>query len=205
MLSSKLIGLFYKLSGYERAALRRWVQSPYHNRRGDVIALFNYLQEADPMEPSQLHREKIFAAVYTNEIFDEPRLRYAMSFLVQVIEDFLVVENCLATKSFIINYLRSNILDSNCPMLTNTASSALSSICTNNRYGTAKTRFIRINWLGIVFRRRNNPNAIKTAVCRCFLMIWTAILLPRNSNKHAACWRTKLFIKSNTIWGYLRQ
>ncbi len=98
MLSSKLIGLFYKLSGYERAALRRWVQSPYHNRRDDVIALFNYLQQADPMESNHLHREKIFAAVYPNEIFDEPRLRYVMSFLVQVIEDFLVVENCLSNK-----------------------------------------------------------------------------------------------------------
>lgn len=44
MEDSKLVGLFTKLSGYERMNVRRLLLSPLHNRRQDLLLLFDYLQ-----------------------------------------------------------------------------------------------------------------------------------------------------------------
>jgi hypothetical protein len=96
MLSSKLGHIFLSLSGYERAALRHFVYSPYHNRREDVCRLFDYLQvQAQNLNNANWQQEHIFFKVYPDEkIYDKGKMRYLMSFLLATIEDFLIAEAC---------------------------------------------------------------------------------------------------------------
>lgn len=96
MLSSKLGHIFLSLSGYERAALRHFVYSPYHNRREDVSRLFDYLHtQTQNLNHANWQQEHIFFAVYPDEpTYDKVKMRYLMSFLLSTIEEFLIVSAC---------------------------------------------------------------------------------------------------------------
>lgn len=100
MLSSKLVEVFLSLTGYERAALRQFLLSPYHNSREDVTLLFNYLQaQVQNLNNAQWQAEAAFAAVYPAEGYDKTQFRHLMSFLLRAIEEFFVVSQTLADQS----------------------------------------------------------------------------------------------------------
>jgi len=94
MYQSKLIDIFFSLSSTERTALRKFVRSPYFNKREDAIALLDYLEKASDEKSEILSKEKAFAAVFSNEQYGKEtdgQLRYAMSFLLKLIEEFLTL------------------------------------------------------------------------------------------------------------------
>ena len=94
MIKSNLVSLFKQLSKADRRALRKYVRSPWANQREDVVLLFDYLNEHIDGSPKNLERNMVFEAVFPLEkTFSMPALRYAQSFLMQVIKDFLVLNS----------------------------------------------------------------------------------------------------------------
>lgn len=101
MHDSPLILSFQRLSKPERQALRKWVNSPFFNKRPDVVRLFEYLCAHVPVEKpvppngGELEKIRVFAHVFPAEGrrsaggYSDADMRYAMSFLYQTIKQFL--------------------------------------------------------------------------------------------------------------------
>lgn len=93
MKQSKLIKLAECLSKTELNRLGDLVQSPYFNKNATVISLFNIVAEAYPgFDSSDVAREAVFRKLFPGKPFDESRLRYIMTDLVKLIENFLILE-----------------------------------------------------------------------------------------------------------------
>ncbi|MCP4439592.1 MAG: hypothetical protein GY810_11675 [Aureispira sp.] len=90
MRSSKLARLFFSLSKLEHRALKKFVRSPYYNKRGDVVSLFDYLVKIDPSDYKSLQKEVVYAKVFPKEKYNSDKFDYAMSFLLKSIEQFLI-------------------------------------------------------------------------------------------------------------------
>lgn len=99
MYKSDLCQIFLHIPAEKRRALRKFVDSPYHNLREDVRRLFQYLDKNMGGEPSALSKEAAFAAVFPGESYDDQRMRYAMSFLLKTIERFLIHEQAGADEA----------------------------------------------------------------------------------------------------------
>lgn len=98
MYSSKLVDIFYRLSKSQLRGLRKFVQSPYHNRREDVIALFELLYKTPLENRVALRKEKAFPKIFGKKKYSSDQMDYTMSFLLKVIEQFLVYENATENK-----------------------------------------------------------------------------------------------------------
>ncbi len=92
MKDSTLLKLSRNLSKNDLRALRKFVRSPYFNLREDVILLMDYLADNLPGRDDLFERRRVFRAVFPDQDFDMPLLRYAMSFLLTTIRDFLAIE-----------------------------------------------------------------------------------------------------------------
>ena len=99
MKDSRLFAIFQRLTKKEIRALDKFVRSPFHNQRQDVIALFKYLRSLPhPINDSLLKKEVVFSHVFPNELYVEKKIRYTISFLYQVIKEFLAIQNFRANK-----------------------------------------------------------------------------------------------------------
>ncbi len=90
MQKSVLTEIMLSLSKKEVRDLNKWLQSPSHNQREDVVLLFDYL--AQNMERNEPAFEKILAwkAVFPNQPYDDAFMRQVMYFLLKAIEEYLV-------------------------------------------------------------------------------------------------------------------
>lgn len=92
MIKSRLFAVFTALSAAEKAGLRKFVCSPYHNAREDVIELFDFLIH-NYRNPEMLEKELAFKAIFPlASTYDDFKLRQAMTFLLRLIEKFLILE-----------------------------------------------------------------------------------------------------------------
>ena len=90
MYNSRLLEIFLCLNKKELRELRKFVNSPFHNQRQDVIELFEYLVRTTRNTlPDSLSKEKVFRVLYPKESYEEKKIRYTMSFLFKVIQSFL--------------------------------------------------------------------------------------------------------------------
>ncbi|MCB9048018.1 MAG: hypothetical protein H6556_01210 [Lewinellaceae bacterium] len=92
MKGSTVLQLLEGMSVYRRNRLRKFLQSPYHNQREDVLALFEQAGRYLEGGRAPLDKEEVFRAVYPARPYDEQQLRYLMSFLLKAIEQFLINE-----------------------------------------------------------------------------------------------------------------
>ena len=101
MKDSRLLEIFRQLSAKEIRALEKFVNSPFHNQRKDVVALYQYLRQFS-QHPTKmaLQKEAAFPFIFPNESFSEKKIRYTMSFLYQAIKDFLAIQE-----------FKSNVID----------------------------------------------------------------------------------------------
>ncbi|MBX2877393.1 MAG: hypothetical protein KTR30_35050 [Saprospiraceae bacterium] len=94
MNNSRLLELFLCLSKKEIRDLRKFVNSPFHNQRQDVIELFEYLtRHAHSAKAEQLDKRLVFAFIYPKQAYEEKKMRYAMSFLYRAIQAFLSLQS----------------------------------------------------------------------------------------------------------------
>lgn len=92
MQTSTLLQLLRAMPVYRRNRLRKFLQSPYHNQRGDVLALFEHINRHLDGSRELLSKEPVFHAVYPGRAYGEQQLRYLMSFLLKAVEQFFVAE-----------------------------------------------------------------------------------------------------------------
>lgn len=90
MNKSPVFQLFLALSKEEKIACRKFLYSPLHNQRKDVQQLFDYFQTHYTKNSLALRKEQVFYQLFSDEIYDDKKIRYTMSFLLQRMEDFLV-------------------------------------------------------------------------------------------------------------------
>ena len=90
MEKSQLIFVLRTFSRKEIRELGKWVDSPAHNQRQDVVNLYNYLiDEATLFDDERLKKELAFTTVYPGEPYDDARFRQSMHFLMRVVEDYI--------------------------------------------------------------------------------------------------------------------
>ncbi len=90
MTSSPLLDIFKHLTKQDRRALQDFLNSPFHNKRKEVISLFNYIYQ-NGNTPFNLKKESVFKHIFPDApAYDDKAMRYTMSFLLKCIEEYLI-------------------------------------------------------------------------------------------------------------------
>ncbi len=93
MENSHLITVLKTLSKKEARDLKKWLNSPVHNQREDVVLLFEYLLTGEHLADDKfLQKERVFSKIYPGEAFEDAKLRQSMHFLLKSLEEFLIYQ-----------------------------------------------------------------------------------------------------------------
>jgi hypothetical protein len=96
MEKSHLVHILRVLDKKEVKELRKWVNSPAHNLRQDVIDLFEYLVAGQHLHSEKhLEKERAFQAIFPSKTYSDAEMRQAMHFLLKAVENFLVYNELL--------------------------------------------------------------------------------------------------------------
>lgn len=91
MNDSQLILLLRSLDAKDVRELRKWLQSPAHNQRADVLELFEYLMGAQRLEQEKfLAKEWLFRKIFPEEDYDDAKLRQTVHFCLKAVESYLI-------------------------------------------------------------------------------------------------------------------
>lgn len=95
MQKSVLVEIVRSLNKKEIRELHKWLQSPAHNQRQDVVRLFDFLSKNLPIGDESAEKAAAWKAVFPTQAYDDAYLRQVMYFLLKAIEEYLVfVETC---------------------------------------------------------------------------------------------------------------
>lgn len=86
MQNTFVLEIVANLSKSEVREVRNFLASPFFNQRQDVQQLFDLL--AKSAQP--LNREEVWQAVFPNQPFDDQQLRLSLSYLLKLLEQYLV-------------------------------------------------------------------------------------------------------------------
>lgn len=100
MQRTALIKLWKTLERREHAPLRAFLQSPFFNRRADVLALFELLATTPDDALDQLEKPGVFARLFPGQPYDNRALNYVLSFLTGQIEQFLAWQEFVETEGW---------------------------------------------------------------------------------------------------------
>ena len=93
MQNSHLITILRTFSKKDFRDLRKWLSSPMHNQREDVIGMFEYLTANGRIDnEKQLRKEKVFQKIFPKEPYDDSKIRQTMHFLFKSVEEFLIYQ-----------------------------------------------------------------------------------------------------------------
>lgn len=96
MEKSHLVHILLTFDKKELRELRKWLQSPAHNLRQDVVNLFDHLVANDHLRSEKhLVKEKVFAAVYPGRTFSDDEMRQVMHWLFKAVENYMVYSELL--------------------------------------------------------------------------------------------------------------
>ena len=90
MQKSVLTEIVRSLNKKEVRDLQKWLQSPAHNQRQDVVALFEYLVKMSSKPEGSYEKEAAWTAVFPKLPYDDAYMRQVMYFLLKAIEEYLV-------------------------------------------------------------------------------------------------------------------
>ncbi len=93
MEKSRLVQLLRSLAAPELRDFRRFLQSPYFNRRDDALQFFDLLTKYLKNGKEMPEKETLFPKLFPGEAFDDHRLRMLMSLLYQLACQFLAVQD----------------------------------------------------------------------------------------------------------------
>lgn len=89
MIKSKFTRLYLKLDKAERAALKKWIQSPLHLKHKEVKRLFEYYQTRKKISKLSLNRYRVFEFLYPQQEYDDLKLRHLYSNALKILEEFV--------------------------------------------------------------------------------------------------------------------
>lgn len=90
MENSNLVLLVFSLSNLELKQFRLWLKSDLHNSRKELVRLFDWIMRFHrKTDLSKMTKEKAFKIVFPKQEYEDKQLRYAMSFLLQQVRDFM--------------------------------------------------------------------------------------------------------------------
>lgn len=93
MTNSHLILVLRTLSKREVREFRKWLQSPMHNQREDVVQLFEYLMSGRHLQEDKfLQKERVFARIFPKTAYDDAQIRQTMHFLLKGLEAYLIYQ-----------------------------------------------------------------------------------------------------------------
>ena len=93
MIKSRLIEILRTCSKKELKTLNKWLRSPAHNQREDVVLLYEYLLKDDHLrKDAYLGKTVAFPHVYPNEDYDDAKFRQTIFFFMKALEDFLIYQ-----------------------------------------------------------------------------------------------------------------
>jgi len=98
MQKSVLAEIAGSLSRKEMRDIQKWLQSPAHNQRQDVIRLFDYLCKNLADDDESADKEKAWKAVFPGQPYDDAYMRQVMYFLLKAIEEFMVFSEFMSDK-----------------------------------------------------------------------------------------------------------
>jgi hypothetical protein len=92
MQKSVLAEIVRSLSRKEIREVNKWLLSPAHNQREDVVRLFDFLNKhlADMAQDEAMVKNQAWKAVFPGEAYDDARMRQVMYFLLKALEEYLV-------------------------------------------------------------------------------------------------------------------
>lgn len=90
MQKSVLTEIVRALDKKEIRELNKWLQSPAHNQRQDVVRLFDFLLKNLPNGDEGAEKTRAWKAVFPHQPYDDAYLRQVMYFLLKAIEEYLV-------------------------------------------------------------------------------------------------------------------
>jgi hypothetical protein len=90
MRKSVLAEIVRSLNKKEIRELHKWLQSPAHNQRQDVVLLFNHLEKSAAKPDNSFEKELAWKALFPKQPYDDAFMRQVMYFLLKAIEEYLV-------------------------------------------------------------------------------------------------------------------
>jgi len=97
MQKSVLAEIVRSLNRKEIREVNKWLQSPAHNQREDVVRLFEFLNKhlGDAAQDEAVEKNRAWKAVFPGEAYDDARMRQVMYFLLKAIEEYLVFSDSM--------------------------------------------------------------------------------------------------------------
>ena len=96
MIKSRLIEILRTCSKKELRELKKWVQSPAHNQREDVVRLYEYLLEDEHLWKDEFIAKSVaYRRIYPKEAFDDAKMRQTLFFFMKTLEEFLIYQDPL--------------------------------------------------------------------------------------------------------------
>lgn len=89
MQKSVLVEIVRSLNRKEIREVQKWLQSPAHNQRHDVVRLFDFLVRHPDADEQALGKEAVWKVIFPGEPFDDARMRQTMYFLLKSLEEYL--------------------------------------------------------------------------------------------------------------------
>ncbi len=89
MKKSKLIRLYETLQTSQLENLKKWVNSPIHNKHKELISLFDYLLSRHKITERTVNKTKVYEYIQPKESYNDLRMRHLMSLGVKLLEDFI--------------------------------------------------------------------------------------------------------------------
>lgn len=93
MTHSDLLDFFLSFSDNELREAKKFLRSPYFNKREDVVLLFDYLLLQKEKKKPDWDREKAYQYATKETKFEEAKMRHLMSYLMQLLLRFLSIQH----------------------------------------------------------------------------------------------------------------
>ena len=100
MEKSKLIQVLKTFSTSELREFKDFVASPFFNKNQELILFYGYIKKNAPsFSLKKIKKEVVYQTVFPNQNYDEKHLKYLMSFLLKLAEEFIGLKKYQSIRS----------------------------------------------------------------------------------------------------------
>jgi hypothetical protein len=96
-----LVQLLRALQPHDVPRLRKFLQSPYFNRRDDVLKLYEILLDYRKTDFADFDKRPTFQKLFPGESYDNRRFNHLLSYLTALVERYFAVEELLADEPLV--------------------------------------------------------------------------------------------------------